>query len=56
MVVNLQVYILEMDFLSRRNIELTSVSSLSDNQSSVYNSMGTDYPSNGINVLKLLKA
>ena len=47
-----------MDFLSRRNIELelTSVSSLSDNQSSVYNSMGTDYPSYGIHVLKLLKS
>ena len=47
-----------MDFLSRRNIELelTCVSSLSDNQSSVYNSMGTDYPSYGILILRLLKA
>ena len=55
MVVNLQVLILEMEFLSRRNIELTSVTSLSDNQSSVFNSMDKDFPSNDIHVLKLLK-
>ena len=37
-------------------LELTSVFSLSYNQSSVYNSMGTENPSNGIHELKLLKS
>ena len=34
--------------VQEEQLERTSVSSLSDNQSSVYNCMGTDYPSNGI--------